>query len=113
MMAPPVDPPQHLGTGRGRRLAASAEPALRNRRVVEHEASSLFDEGSPDLAFCEIEAQFAHRDACEYLIYLPDLRADRRTQLRSMQEAGVSADFLAVVRAAHRRKAEYLLLWCD
>jgi hypothetical protein len=88
-------------------------PALRRRHVVEHEASSLFEEDSPDLAWCESNATFSHREACEYLIFLPDNRRDRRTQLRTMTDEGVSADFLAVVRAAHTRNADFLLLFAD
>lgn len=83
---------------------------LSARRVVEFDASDLFDDDS-NLSWCEANATFVHREACEYLLYLPSARPDRRFQLREMRSGGVSDELLAVVRQAHKRGADLLLLW--
>ena len=90
----------------------AATPALRKRRVLEFDARDLLrDDDSPDFRWCEDNATFAHRHACEFLVWLAKNRRDRRQQLRTMHYDGCSESFLDIIRAAHRCRAEFVLIY--
>ncbi len=79
------------------------------RRVYEYEFP--FEDDEPDWNWCIDAATFSHREACEFLIWIPDDRAVVADKIVEMKQAGCSSLLINLFKQAFHAKVEFLLLW--
>jgi len=78
-------------------------------RLLDVDATDLFEDESPDWKYCIEYAAFSHREACEFMLYIGDTK-NAEVLRAHMNTSGCSQDFLALVELATNRKAVWLML---
>ena len=78
-------------------------------KLLDVDASDLFEDESPDWKYCIEHATFSHREACEFMLYIGD-DTSAEVLRAHMSTNGCSQDFLALVELATKRKAVWLML---
>jgi hypothetical protein len=95
-----------IETPSGHRL--TVEPLL----LLDVDATDLFDGESIDWKYCVENASFAHKDACEFILYI-GWEADSEEfddKIREMTSYGCSEDLIALVKMANTQQASCLML---
>jgi hypothetical protein len=84
---------------------------LRPVPLVEHDATELFRDESPDWRFCLEHGAFSHREACEFLLHVPKSGVDLAYREDELRAFGCSDGLVALLRGAHAVGAVWLLLY--
>jgi hypothetical protein len=84
---------------------------LHDTKMVETEWEFHGGDDSSDWVYLNDEATFSHKNACEFILWVPDDRDAFEERLCGMREAGCSPDLIEAFTEARRRGAEKLLIY--
>lgn len=84
--------------------------------LVEIEWDFEGDEDNPDWAFCMEQANFVHRDACEFILHIGKDPVNREDEywhhlVKDMKEAECTPAFIEAYLAAKDAGATRVLFW--
>lgn len=74
-----------------------------------------FDHQDPNWKWCSEHASFAHRDACEYVLYIGAQSSDGgywKLEVEHMRQGGCTEDFIAAYLAAKNAGAVRVIFYC-
>lgn len=80
--------------------------------LIEIEASAFFEDEGVNWKWCKDNANFAHREACEFIVHVGDSQDDyAKNIIANMQKSGCTADFIQAYKDAAAAGAMRVLFY--
>jgi len=84
---------------------------IRFEVIAEIESSELFGDENANWRYCNEHEDFQHREACEFLLHVPETDEEIDYRLNEMARLGCTDDFISAYREAAAAGAQRVLFY--